>query len=283
MVIILTLATMAVEIVAGLVYGSMALLADGWHMASHAAALSITALAYYLSRKHRRNTRFTFGTGKIGDLGGYTSALLLALVAMLMVHESVERLIHPVSIRFDQALLVAVIGLVVNLVSAVLLKEDHGHDHHGHSHHEGQDQNLRAAYMHVLADALTSILAILALLAGKMRGWVFLDPMMGIVGALVIAKWSYGLLLNTGQSLLDYNQDRGVQEAVEREIRAMEGLEILDLHVWKLGPGHFGAIVAVSASGHCSPDEIRARLADVPGLSHLTVEINCPAAGSGRA
>ena len=279
-VIVLTLATMVVEIVSGLVFGSMALLADGWHMASHASALGITALAYYLARKHRRNTKFTFGTGKVGDLAGFSSALLLAVVALSMAYASVQRLFNPVVIHFDEAILVALIGLVVNVVSAVVLKEHHGqahsHDHaikedHQHHHH---DHNLRAAYLHVLADALTSILAITALLFGKFQGWHFLDPVMGIVGAVVISRWSFGLMRATGKVLLDYDSHPALAEGIRRRLEEGGGVVVQDLHVWRLGPGCCSAIVALSAGNGVTPGKLKERLADLHGLAHVTIEVN---------
>jgi cation diffusion facilitator family transporter len=278
-VIALTLATMIVEIFSGLVFGSMALLADGWHMASHASALGITALAYYLARKHRRNTRFTFGTGKIGELAGFSSALLLAVVALSMAYASIHRLLHPVAIHFDEAILVAVVGLVVNVASAVILKEHHGHDHdHGH-HHEHHDHNLRAAYLHVLADALTSILAITALLFGKYQGWGFLDPVMGIVGAVVISRWSYSLMRETGKVLLDYSSPNAVQEEILRIVASVQGAVLLDLHVWRVGPGTYSAIVALSVRNEANPAQLRKRLCMIRRLSHVTIEINPPEYG----
>ncbi len=220
LVIALTATMMVVEIIAGSIYGSMALVADGWHMSTHAGAMLITALAYFYSRRHAHDPRFSFGTGKLGDLAGFASAVVLALIALLIGWESFLRLTNPIEISFNQAIAVAVVGLVVNLVSAWLLKDDHGH-HHGHNHHHEhdhdhdhndetghthekvRDNNLRAAYLHVLADALTSVLAIAALLVGKSYGWLWADPLMGVVGALVIARWSWGLIRDSGQVLLD--------------------------------------------------------------------------------
>ena len=277
-VIALTLATMVVEIISGMVFGSMALLADGWHMASHASALGITALAYYLSRKHRRNARFTFGTGKIGELAGFSSALLLAVVALAMVYASILRLLHPVAIHFDEAILVALIGLVVNVASALVLKEHHahGHDHppDGHGHHHHLDHNLRAAYLHVLADALTSILAIVALLFGKLWGWSFLDPVMGIVGAAVISRWSYGLMRDTGKVLLDYSGPNAVEDQIRRIVASVPEAVLLDLHVWRVGPGAYSAIVALNARNGMNPTQLRKRLCDIHNLGHVTIEIN---------
>jgi cation diffusion facilitator family transporter len=287
LVIFLTLTTMIVEIVSGMLFGSMALLADGWHMASHASALGITALAYYLSRKHRNNDKFTFGTGKIGDLAGYSSALLLALIALLMAYASIARLLNPVEIRFNDAILVAVIGLLVNLVSALLLREHHdhhdadsgdrGHDHdNAHGHHHGRDYNLRAAYLHVLADALTSILAIAALLVGKIWGWTFMDPLMGIVGALVISRWSVGLLRDSGQVLLDYNGDANLKNAILQAMQSDGDTTVQDLHLWRVGAGRYSAIVSLSAPDARSPLELKKRLGHLRNLVHVTIEVNQP-------
>jgi cation diffusion facilitator family transporter len=296
-VIALTATMMVAEITAGTIYGSMALLADGWHMSTHASALLITALAYRFARKHARNPRFTFGTGKLGDLAAFGSATVLAIVALLIGWESLVRLRSPVPISFDEAILVAVIGLLVNLVSAWLLKDDHSH-HHGHAHHQVQDHdhghdhdqdhdhgaaatrggdrdnNLRAAYLHVLADALTSVLAIAALLAGRSYGWVWLDPVIGIVGALVILSWSWGLLRDSGSILMDYLPDH---EDLPAEVRAAiesEHDEIVDLHVWQLGPGHHGAIIALKSTRPEPVAAYRARLRHIDELSHVTVEIH---------
>jgi cation diffusion facilitator family transporter len=280
-VIALTSIMMVVEITAGTIFGSMALVADGWHMSTHAAAMLIAALAYIFARRNARNPRFTFGTGKVGDLAAFASAIILALVALLIGWESLVRLANPISISFPQAIFVAVIGLIVNLVSAWLLREDHDH-HHGHGHHEhdhqhehhGRDQNLRAAYLHVLADALTSVLAIIALVAGSMYGWIWLDPLMGIVGALVIARWSWGLMRDTGAIILDYRQSNDPIEAKIRSVVFETGDRITDLHVWQLGPGHHAAIVAVVTENAQSPAAYRDRLAKVAGLSHITVEVS---------
>ncbi len=287
-VIALTSIMMVVEITAGTIFGSMALVADGWHMSTHAAAMLIAALAYIFARRNARNPRFTFGTGKVGDLAAFASAIILALVALLIGWESLVRLANPISISFPQAIFVAVIGLIVNLVSAWLLREDHDH-HHGHGHHEhdhhhqhehhGRDQNLRAAYLHVLADALTSVLAIIALVAGSMYGWIWLDPLMGIVGALVIARWSWGLMRDTGATMLDYRRPNDPIEAKIRSVVLETGDRITDLHVWQLGPGHHAAIVAIVTENAQSPTAYRDRLAKVAGLSHITVEVSPLAAG----
>ncbi len=278
-VILLTAVTMVLEIVSGMLFGSMALLADGWHMASHASALGITAFAYVMARKHKDNPRFSFGTGKIGDLAGYSSALFLLFIAFFMAYESCLRFLHPVSIHFNEAMIVAVIGLAVNLVSAFILKDDHHHDHdedhdddHGHDH--GHDHNLRAAYIHVLADALTSILAIAALGLGKFFGWMFLDPLMGIAGALLISQWAFKLLRQTGSILLDHSPENPVILGITEAVSSIRDLSVEDLHVWRNGPGHFSSILSVRGTGDFRTEDIKKRLSHVKGLSHLTVEIN---------
>ncbi|MCA1440630.1 CDF family Co(II)/Ni(II) efflux transporter DmeF [Ensifer sp. IC4062] len=284
-VIALTAAMMVGEIAAGTYYGSMALVADGWHMSTHAAAMLISALAYLYARRNARNRRFTFGTGKLGDLAGFASAIVLALIALLIGWESLLRLLNPVAISFPQAISVAVLGLAVNLASAWLLSDDHAHHHHGHDHHHhhgehhpghaghGRDNNLRAAYLHVLADALTSVLAIIALTAGSLYGWTWLDPLMGVVGALVIARWSTGLIRDAGGVLLDYLP---AGEGLSEEIRAAiekDGDRITDLHVWQLGPGHHGAIVSLVTNNPQNPSLYRDKLAHLHELSHVTVEV----------
>lgn len=243
LVIAITAVTMIVEIVAGLAFGSMSLLADGWHMASHVSAMGITAFAYHFSRKHLTNSRFTFGTGKVGDLAGYSSALLLSFIAFFMVYESVKRLLSPVEIAFNEAIAVACIGLMVNLISAWTLKgHDHEHDAESDSgdkcHEHDHDHNLRAAYLHVLADALTSILAIMALLIGRFWGLIFLDPLMGIVGACVISCWAYGLMRDTASVLLDVNHNTTLNNRI-RDAVGENDSKISDLHVWRLGLGHY--------------------------------------------
>jgi cation diffusion facilitator family transporter len=284
LVIALTATMMVVEITAGYAYGSMALVADGWHMSTHAAAMLIAAMAYLYARRHASNPRFTFGTGKLGDLGGFASAVVLALIALFIGWESVLRFSAPVPIDFGMAIGVALVGLVVNLVSAWLLGGDHHHHDHPHGHREdhhdhaaghahGGDNNLRAAYLHVLADALTSVLAIAALLGGSLYGWVWLDPAMGIVGALVIARWSLGLIRDAGGVLVDYVPPT---EDLPDEIRAAietEADRITDLHVWRLGPGHHGAIVSLVSERPETPSHYRAKLAHLHDLSHVTVEV----------
>ena len=291
LVIALTATMMVAEIVAGTLFGSMALVADGWHMSTHAGAMLIAALAYGFARRHARDPAFTFGTGKIGDLAGFASAVVLALVALLIGWESLVRLTAPVPIDFDQAIAVAVVGLLVNLASAWLLKDDphhHGHDHahhhhdpashdHDHDHdHDGpaRDNNLRAAYLHVLADALTSVLAIAALVLGRLYGWLWPDPVMGMVGALVIARWSIGLMRDSGAVLTDRTPDQGALVARIRTLLETGGDQVSDVHVWQIGPGHCAAIVALSSASGAAPESYKARLAAVPGLSHVTVEVN---------
>ena len=284
LVIALTASMMLVEIVAGTLYGSMALVADGWHMSTHAGAMLIAVLAYRFARRHAGNPRFTFGTGKLGDLAGFTSAIVLALIALLIGWESLVRLTQPIHIDFNQAIAVAVVGLGVNLVCAWLLKDDHAHHHHhGHEHHhsndehhapgKGRDNNLRAAYLHVLADALTSVLAILALLLGRSYGWSWADPAMGVVGALVIARWSWGLIRDSGSVLLDAAAEgQDVRQEI-REAMAPTGSQVTDLHVWQVGPGHFAAIVSLMAREPREPAHYKALLAHIHELSHVTVEV----------
>lgn len=281
LVIAITASMMVIEIVAGNVFGSMALTADGWHMSTHAAAMLIAALAYLYARKHVSNPRFSFGTGKLGDLAAFASAIVLALIAFLIGWESFLRFQAPVIIDFPEAIIVAVIGLLVNLVCAWLLKDDHHHAHdHGHSHgHDAaKDQNLRAAYLHVLADALTSVLAIAALILGSVYGWLWLDPTIGIVGAIVIARWSWGLIRDAGSVLLDYvPEGEDLPEEIE-QIICREGAQIVDLHVWQLGPGHHGAIISIVTDKPQAPSYYRSKLAVIHDLSHVTVEVESRAA-----
>jgi cation diffusion facilitator family transporter len=300
LVVGLTAAMMVAEIVAGTIFGSMALVADGWHMSTHAAALAIAALAYRFARKHAHDPRFSFGTGKVGELAAFSSAIILALIALLIGYESLMRLMNPIPIQFGEATVVAVIGLAVNLASAWLLAGDHhhGHDHghhhghghkhdqdhedhhhghtHGNQHHHGGDTNIRSAYLHVLADALTSVLAIVALLAGRFYGWSWLDPVMGVVGAVVIAQWSWGLIRTAGATLLDAVPDQTLARSVRERIEVGED-RVTDLHLWRLGPGHAGLIVAVVSDAPHSPEVYKQRLSGIKGLSHVTVEVHaCP-------
>lgn len=270
-VIALTATMMVAEIIAGSAFGSMALLADGWHMASHASALSITAFAYWYARRHSANPRYCFGTGKVSVLGGYTSAVVLGVIAILIAWESITRFFQPVSIRFDEAIVVAFLGLAVNLVSAWMLRDDHDHAGHGHHH----DHNLRAAYLHVLADALTSTTAIVALTAGKYAGWVWMDPAMGVVGSVVIARWSYRLIRDCSSILLDGDVDETATSTVREALESDGDTVAADIHVWKLGPTEMAAAIAVVAHRPSTPDEYRERLTAVmPSLSHVTLEVN---------
>ena len=277
-VVALTVVMMVWEILAGVLYGSMALLADGLHMGSHAVALGIAAFAYAYARRNAGNTQFSFGTGKVNALGGFTGAVLLAGFALYMVIESIDRFIHPVEISFNGAIFVAVIGLIVNGVSAWILggeDHDHGHGHghaHGHGHGHGHhDHNRRAAYFHVLADALTSVLAIAALLAGKYAGWDWMDPIMGIVGALLITRWSWHLLKDTSRVLLD--QQRSDLEHDVRHAIESDDARISDLHLWAIGPNIHAAIVSVVSHDPEAPAVYKQRIqAQCPSLVHITVE-----------
>ena len=282
-VIAITGVMMLVEIVAGLLFGSMALLADGLHMASHAAALTITAFAYIYARRHADDPRFSFGTGKVNALGGYSGAILLALFAVLMAWESIDRLLAPVEIVFNQAILVAFLGLIVNGICVVILgvNDHHDHDHHDHADHEHvhhHDHNLRSAYLHVLADALTSILAILALLAGKYFGFAWMDPVIGILGAVLVARWSVGLLRSAAGVLLDRQGPCHVRRLITERIESDGDSRIADLHLWSIGPNVSAAMVTVVAHKPAPPDEYKARLPSHLGLVHIAIEVHrCPA------
>jgi cation diffusion facilitator family transporter len=292
-VILLTAVTMVVEIGAGLLYGSMALLADGLHMGSHAVALSISAVAYAYARRRAGDPRFSFGTGKVNALGGFTGALLLAVFAIGMAYESLHRMLAPVPIAFNQAIAVAVLGLIVNGVSVLILGDHHGaghahghdhghgHDHkHGHGHGHEHDHNLRSAYLHVLADALTSLLAIAALLAGKYAGLNWMDPLMGVLGAVLIARWSVGLLRQTSEVLLDHQAPQPLLDRVRERIEAHGTDRVADLHLWSVGPGlHAAEIVVVTHDG-ITPDCVKQRLPDDIDLVHTTVEIHRCCAGN---
>ena len=277
-VILLTAVMMVIEIVAGLAFGSMALLADGLHMASHAAALSISAFAYYFARKRAHDRSFSFGTGKVNSLGGYTGAILLVIFALLMVSESIHRLIVPVEISFNQAIGVAILGLIVNGASVFILgHEDH---HHGHTHDHGveghtQDHNLRAAYLHVLADTLTSLLAIVALLAAKYYGWIWMDPIMGIVGAVLITKWSMGLLKQTSSVLLDQQGPDHLVESVISRIKSLPCMtEIIDLHVWSIGPNIYSAAITIVADNKNSLRMFKSEMHSLTEIVHSTIEVH---------
>ncbi|HSL16856.1 MAG TPA: CDF family Co(II)/Ni(II) efflux transporter DmeF [Methylomirabilota bacterium] len=289
-VVILTAVTMVVEIAAGIVYGSMALLADGLHMASHASALGLALAAYVYARRHAHDRRFSFGTGKVNALAGFASAVVLALFALMMAGESVRRFVEPVPIAFNEAIVVAVLGLVVNGLSVVILKERHEHGHHhGHEHHDHHgehhhhDHNLRAAHLHVLADALTSLLAIVALLAAKHFGAVWMDPAMGVVGGALVAVWSWGLLRQTGAVLLDRQAPDAVLEEITRAVEADGRFRVADLHAWSIGPGYRAVILSVEASGPCRPSDVAALIPDDLGIAHLTVELRPAGDGSSTA
>lgn len=270
---ILTAVFMVVEIACGLLYHSMALLADGAHMATHVGALGLAAGAYWLARRHTGSARFSFGSGKFGDLAAFASAIILGLTALAVGWESVQRIITPAQVAYGDALLIACIGLGVNLLSAFILKDSHDHAHHGHGH----DNNLRAAYVHVLADAATSVLAIVALAAGFYFGLGILDPLCGLVGALVIASWSFGLIRDSAMVLLDAEADPELAGDIRQTLEKDMGARISDLHLWRLGPGHHGLIVSMVTKDITSAELVKAHLRRrYPGLSHVTVEVaNC--------
>ncbi|MGA1840258.1 MAG: CDF family Co(II)/Ni(II) efflux transporter DmeF [bacterium] len=268
-VLAITAVTMIAEIVAGTVFGSMALLADGWHMGTHAAAFIITIFAYRYSKRHTENAEFTFGTGKVSILGGFASAITLAIVALIMGFESVRRLLRPLEIHFNEAIIIAILGLLVNLLCAFLLHCRHDHDHK-HAH----DLNLRGAYLHVLADAMTSFLAILALSFGKFFGWNRLDPLIGIFGALVIALWSYGLLIDTSTILLDKNIDLEFMKSIREKIEADSDNRICDIHIWKVGPLDYAAIISIVTHFPKNPEHYKKLLNAFDELSHITIEVN---------
>ncbi|MGH8169141.1 MAG: CDF family Co(II)/Ni(II) efflux transporter DmeF [Steroidobacteraceae bacterium] len=280
---------MVLEVVGGIMFGSLALVADGLHMSTHASALLLSALAYGYARRHAGDRRFTFGTGKIGDLAGFTSAVILAMIALLIGYEAVSRFIHPVLIHFSEAIPIAALGLVVNLASAWLLSRgghhhhdhDHHHDHgHEHEHEHGTakshriaaDNNLRAAIIHVAADAAVSVLVIVGLLLARAFGWLWMDPLVGIAGAVVIASWSFGLIRDTAGVLLDMNPDHALETSIHGAVAA-QGDRLTDLHLWRLGPGHLGAIVAVETLHARTPEFYREKLSRLPMLSHVTVEV----------
>jgi cation diffusion facilitator family transporter len=286
-VVALTAVMMVGEIAAGSLFGSMALLADGWHMATHACALGISAAAYLFARQHARSSRFAFGTGKFGDLAAFSSAIILSLIAVQIFYESVIRLVHPVAIAYGEAIAVAALGLGVNLVSAWLLRDSHDHDHHGHGHsrdhspgsshgHRHHDNNLRAAYIHVLADAATSVLAIAALVIAMYSQWVWADPAVGIIGSLVIASWAFGLIRDSGAVLLDVSVDKKL-EAVIRDRLETRGDRVTDLHLWQVGPGHRAAVISVISDHPLPSATYKRRLGGLRGLSHVTIEVElCP-------
>ena len=307
--VIITSVMMVAEIVSGMLFNSMALLADGWHMSSHALALGVALIAYVIARRNQHNQKFSFGTWKIEVLAGYTSAILLAGVAIIMAVESVERLIHPKAIDYNPAILVAVIGLIVNLICARLLHhphDHHTHDHHSHDHHSPNqhahdhhanshakhsshdhqhghahhhDLNLRAAYMHVLADALTSIFAIVALVAAKFWGFTMLDPIMGIVGSILVLVWAVTLIKQTAHALLDASVETDIQQEIKLLLNDLPaGTSLQDLHVWRVGKNNYACIVSVNSELAIAPEQLHTLLSDCHELVHITVEINNAAA-----
>jgi cation diffusion facilitator family transporter len=295
-VVALTLVMMVAEIAAGSVFGSMALLADGWHMGTHAAALGIAGAAYLFARRQASNARFSFGTGKFGDLAAFSSALILGIIAIQIAYESVLRLISPVAIDYREAIAVASLGLIVNIVSAWLLSDSHDHHHgHGHAHphdhdhddddhhdhdhphdhghgHHHRDNNFRAAYVHVLADAATSVLAIAALATAMYTGWNWADALVGIVGSIVIASWAYTLIRDAGSVLLDVSVDKKLERTIRARLEAGDD-RITDLHVWQLGPGHCAAVISLISDAPLQPVAYKQRLHDLKELSHVTVEV----------
>jgi cation diffusion facilitator family transporter len=279
LVVALTAIMMVGEIVAGSFFGSMALLADGWHMATHACALGIAAAAYLFARQHASNSRFAFGTGKFGDLAAFSSAIILGLIAVQIFYESALRLVHPVAIAYGEAISVAALGLGVNLVSAWLLRDSHDHHHgqgHPHGDHRHHDNNLRAAYIHVLADAATSVLAVAALVIAMYSQWVWTDPAVGIIGSLVIASWAFGLIRDAGAVLLDVSVDKNL-ETVIRDRLETRGDRVTDLHLWQVGPGHRAAVISVVSDNPLPPATYKRRLGGLRGLSHVTIEVElCP-------
>ncbi|MDX2465036.1 MAG: CDF family Co(II)/Ni(II) efflux transporter DmeF [Porticoccus sp.] len=293
-VIGITTVMMTVELIAGMLFGSMALLADGLHMASHAVALSITAFAYIYARRNARNSQYSFGTGKVNALGGFTGAVLLAIFALFMGIESIIRLLNPVEIVFNQAIFVAILGLLVNGVCVFILGvDDHGHDHHhgeseshserenhheseehSHADHEHHDHNLKSAYLHVMADALTSVLAIIALLAAKYFGFIWMDPAMGIVGGILVARWSYSLLGSTSAVLLDRQASKHLQTQIRQLIETDQDTQITDLHVWSIGPKIYSAQITVVGHNPLPPNEYKALIPKSLGLVHVSIEIH---------
>lgn len=282
-VIAICAAMMVAEIVGGLWFGSVALIADGLHMSTHAGALLIAALAYTYSRRYVNDERLTFGTGKFGDLAAFTSAIALAMIALLIGYESVDRFVTPVPIAFNQAIPIAVLGLGVNLLSALLLRDDdhhHGHAHnHAHSHghaHVHRDHNLRAAFVHVLADAAVSVLVIVGLGGGRFFGLIWMDPLMGLVATAVILSWSWTLIRSAGAILLDVCPDPALARKVA--VRLEQGSDrVSDLHLWRLGPGHLAAVISIVTHDPRSPEQYKRRLSGLAGLSHVTIEVvTCP-------
>jgi cation diffusion facilitator family transporter len=287
----ITAVMMVIEIWAGMWFNSMALLADGWHMSSHAVAIGLSAFAYLAARRYAGDSRFAFGTWKIEVLGGYTSALFLLGVATMMATASVERILHPQDIHFPEAIAVALVGLVVNIVSALILGragDDHEHAESHHGMHQHDDLNLRAAYLHVIADAATSVLAVVALAGGMLVGWNWLDPVMGIVGAILVARWAWGLLRDTGRVLLDREMDHPVMEEIREVVAALDQTRttrIADLHIWRVGKARFACILSlVTHDQTLTAVGVKAGLSEHAELAHITVEIHrCAGAEESRA
>lgn len=297
-VIAITTAMMAAEIIGGIWFGSVALIADGLHMSTHTGALLIAALAYVFSRRYAHDHRFAFGTGKLGDLAAFSSAIVLAMVALLIAYESIERFFKPVPIAFDEAIPIAFLGLVVNLVSTFLLRDDHhhghehGHEHgdqhdhdHGHDDHRRHDEhghdkhaayrrdnNLRAAFVHVAADVAVSVLVIIGLFAARALDWLWLDPAVGLLGAAVVAAWSWSLVRSAGAVLLDMSPDPALPQKIADRLE-QNGDRIFDLHLWRVGPGHVAGIVSLVSSQPQVPSVYKNRLADLRSLSHVTIEV----------
>jgi cation diffusion facilitator family transporter len=279
-VVALTAAMMVIETAGGTIFGSMAVVADGVHMSTHVAALSIAALAYWFARRHSANARFSFGTGKLGELAGFSSAIVLTLIALMILFESAVRLLNPVEIQFGEAAGIATVALAVNLVSAWLLFYEEHHHHgahageeeHDHARAHAHDHNLRAAYFHVLADAMTSLLAIFGLLTGRFFGWVWMDPLVGMVGAFVIISWAATLIRASGAVLLDLVPNPRLEQAIRRRLE-VAGDRVTDLHLWQVGPGHSALIAAVVSDHPEPPASYKTRLQGIPGLSHVTVEV----------
>ena len=269
---------MLLEITAGILFGSMALLADGVHMGTHTLALGIAAFSYFFTRKYATDKRFSFGTGKVNTLGGFSSALLLTVFAISLVWESIDRLMSPVQIQFNQAIAVATVGLLVNIISALILSRPHlkaKHSHHnssGHNNHNNQDHNLRAAYLHVVADALTSVFALVALFAGKMWGFVWMDPLMGILGAILVSRWAWGLMKETSGILLDFQAPQETQALVRKALENTDD-RISDLHIWTIGEGLYSVSVSIVTSFPQSPSFYKELLLKHPEFAHVTVEV----------
>lgn len=275
-VVIITIIMMIVEIFTGVIFGSMALLSDGIHMGTHTLALAITLIAYIISRKNAKNSNFSFGTGKVGILGGYTSAIALLIAAMVMIYESIERIITPHEISFNESILVAIIGLIINVISALILNQSHSHNHShdGHHHHHHEDHNLKAAYLHVIADALTSVLAIAALLAGKYYNAIWLDPVVGIAGGLVVGKWAIGLLNATGKILLDFDITSELENEIITSIENCQNCNVVDIHLWRVDDNNRALLLSIKDKENRSPEFFKNCLKEFNNLVHITIEIS---------